>query len=289
MTISTQAASDQASQTGEAESGAHEGQTGGGEDPGVIASDSSAQPNGSEGSAEDLGPSDLPPELEEPRKALLRDYHEKTTKLATERKQWDDERKALKNQSEILTRLMDEPWFKKAYDAEKAVRTGAALPQDLSEDQLQEMGSNPRKLVEFMQKYLETVVENKLAPSLKKTTSEVRQLQAEKEKDRLGDEHSDFKNAFDSGALDKYLDQGHGYESAYAMWRLKHGSKSLKSEAEKEAERILAARRAGAVERTGAPRVNGSQVVKAKSLSEALDKAFEMRSRGVTDFRLERE
>lgn len=285
-TTLTQDAADQGQ--GQAESGAPEEQTGGGETD-AIGSDKGTQPEGQEGSAEDLGPENLPPELEESRKALLRDYHEKMQKMSADRKQFDTELKTHKNNSEVLQRLFDEPWFKKAYDAEKNARSGVALPQDMSEEQLQDLGSNPRKLVEFMQKYLETVVENKLAPTLKKTSSEVRQLQAEKEKDRLSDEHDDFKNAHDSGALDKYLDQGHGYESAYAMWRLKQGQRSLKGEAEREAEKILAARKAGSVERTGAPKVNGTQIFKAKSLNDALEKGFEARQKGLTNFRIERE
>lgn len=287
MTNLTQDAPDKAA--GEAESGAQE-QTGGGQDPALdIGGDKGAQPKGTEGSAENLGPDNLPPELEESRKALLRDYHEKTQKQAAERKQWDEEKKQLKSNSEVLQRLFEEPWFKKAYESEKATRSGATLSQDLSEDQLQDFSANPRKFVEFMQKYLETVVENKLAPSLKRTANEVNGLKAEREKERLSDEHSDFKNAHDSGALDKYLEQGHGYESAYAMWRLKQGQRSLKGEVEKEAERILAARRAGAVERGGGPRVSGTHVLKAKNLNDALDKAWEARSKGITDLRIERE
>ena len=284
----TQDAADQGQEG--AESGALEGQTGGGDNSrGPIGGDKGVQPEGAEGNAENLGNENLPPELEESRKALMQDYHEKTQKLATERKQWDEERKQLKSNSEVLQRLFDEPWFKKAYDSEKAARSGATASQDLSEEQLQEFNANPRKFVEYMQKHLETVVENKLGPSLKRTASEVNGLKAEREKERLSDEHSEFSGALESGALDKYLDQGHGYESAFAMWRLKSGQRSLKSEAEKEAERILAARRAGSVERTGAPRVNGTQVFKAKNLDDALTKAFDARMKGVTDFRLERE
>ena len=277
---------------GEVESGAlNKEQTGGGLPPaGAIGDDKSAQPKGAEGSAENVGADDLPPELEESRKALLRDYHEKTQKIAVERKQWDEERKQLKSNNDVLQRLFDEPWFKKAYESEKAARNGAALPQDISEEQLQELGANPRKLVEFIQKYLETVVENKLAPSLKRTDNEVRGLKADREKERLGKEHEDFTDILGSGVLDKYLDQGHGYESAYANWRLKQGVRSLKGEAEKEAERILAARRAGVVEKAGAPKVNGTQVFKGvKTLNDALDKAWEARMKGITNFRLERE
>lgn len=266
-----------------------QGQTGGGDDStGAIGGDTGTQPGGQAGSAENLGPDNLPPELEETRKALLRDYHEKTQKQAGERKQWDDERKQLKGQTEVLQRLFEEPWFKKAYDAEKKARSGESLAQDLSEEQAQELASDPRKLVQFVQKSLETILENKIGPALKQTGSAVRDLKTEREKERLVAEHPEFKGAFDSGALESYLDKGYGLEAAFAMHQLKQGRRDLKSEAEKEAERILAARRAGSVEKGGAPRVNGVQVLKANNLNEALDAAFAARSRGVTDFRLER-
>lgn len=259
--------------------------TGGGI-PDAIDDNKGVQPQGQEGNAE-LGPRELPPEMESARKELHRDYHEKTQKLAAERRVFEEELKTHKQNTEVLQRLFDQPWFQKAYEAEKAVRNGSALPENMTDDQWHDL-SDPRKLVDYMRKYLETIVENKLAPELKRTVSEVRRLRTDKEADDMARDYPDFKEAKESGALDKYLDQGINNEQAYAMWRLKNGPKNLEHEAKREAERILAARKSGSVEKSGVPVVTGQQIFEADTLNEAIDKAFDARRQGVTNFRFKK-
>lgn len=271
-----------------AESGASE-HAGGGEGEG-MGGDAGVQASGGEANTETLGTHDLPPEMQEVQKKLMQDYHAKTQKLAEKTRQFEGELSQHKNNSQILGQLMDQDWFKKAYEQEKNKRNGGIVAEDLSDEQFDAIRNDKRAFADYLRKFAETVAENRVGTKLNNTEAELRALKTDRVKDQLGATYKDFKPAFDAGHLDKYLSQGSSLESAYALWKVKEAGATSKNDVLGEAERLLAARKAGAVERPGSAQPRGAErVYKARSLHDALDVAFKARERGETNFRITKE
>lgn len=272
-------------QDGENQSGvdAESGNAGGGQSQDIFA-DNTVQPNGQEGNAVSLGDDNLPPELLEARKKLMQDYHEKTQKLAAERKESEKAMNDLKYSDTLLKQLMEEPWFKKAYEGERNQRNGQ-LPE-VSDEQFENIRSDKRAFMEFVQSQVEGIVNGKYGNVISNQNKELKTLKTEREIDGLAGKYSDFKKVHDNGNLDTYLNKGYSLKAAYAEYKLDHPGSN--NSVEREAERILAERRAGAVDKGGVTQVRGQRIMKAKGLSDALDQAYQARLKGETNFKIER-
>jgi hypothetical protein len=258
------------------------GATEGGESQ-VINDANSVQSEGQD-NADDTN---LPPELLEVKKSLLRDYHEKTQKLASKERELDGQLKDFKWSHELLAGLKQEPWFQKAYQDEKARREGRLADEELNEDQFEKIKSDPRAFREYIQRFAERVGSKYEAP-LSNAHKELQFLKQEQEFEVVAKKHPELRQLRESGALDQYRSKGHDWESAFALHKLRNGGKSNQTEILKEAERLLAAKRAGAVDRSGTTSVKGVKVIQANNLMDALDKAFDAAEKGDTNFKFER-
>lgn len=270
-----------------AESGAT-GATGGGDVHQDIGDNGTVQSSGQDNGADDvLG--DVPPELQEQRTKLLKDYHEKTQKIAAERRQMELRVKDLEYSDGLLKQVMVEPWFKKAYDDEKARRQGHAVP-DLTDESYEQIKSDPRAFREYIHKYAESIVESKMGGKLNNADRELRELKLDREKERLGGKYSDFKDALEAGHLDRYIKAGKDHETAYALYSLNEGKpRDSQRQIEEKAREVLQQRRAGAVGGTGVPSIRGERVIKAKNFDEFYDKAMEAaKGNSTANFRAER-
>lgn len=212
----------------------------------------------------------IPPELEETRKKLLADYHSKTQKLADDKKQTEGQVKDLQYSHTVLQQLLNTEWFKKAYENEKSRKAGVSA-EDLTDEAFEAAKNDKRAFLELVKRNAEAIVESRMG-GLKETRNELKNLQKERELDRLSGLHKDFRGLYDKGSLDEFL-EGRDFESAYAMYKLRNGQ-GQKSDIEKEAERILRERKAGAVERGGSFVPPGVEVRKAKNLDDALNQLF---------------
>ena len=180
---------------------------------------------------------------------------------------------------------MGTKWFQEAYNAEKGRRSGAV--QELSDETFENIKNDKRAFQEYVQKLAEGMVASKVGESLSKTQKKIKELEEEREVSALQGKHTDFKAIKESGGLDEFLDKGHDYESAYALYKLRNGSKDLRSDIEKEAEAILARRKAGAVEKSGTSLPAGAgEVIKAKNLDQALEGLFQAHAQGKKNVRV---
>ena len=285
---------DQATQS--AESGVPAGQTGGGQSQDIPKTgnlQAGGQPAKAEG--ETLGQEKLPPELEEAKASLLRDYHDKTQKLAEDRRALDAGVEAYKNDAGMFRALADQTWFRKALEDEKARRSGGGSANVELTDEEFERVQTKEGLAAIIQKSVAAIIEAKLGGRLEAQGKEVQALKLDKEFERVAGVYDDFRDINDKGLLDPYLNKGLDYESAYSrvkLDQLREGGKSDESRIRQEAERIIQQRKAGSVNQGGLSRVNGARVLntkKGQSFSQTFDQVYAALSKGETDVRLERE
>src|SRR3990167_835923 len=122
-----------------------------------------------------LDASNLPPELEETRKQLLRDYHAKTQKLSEENKKVSDDRlrferdlETFKTDSETLKRLLAQDWFNKAAEDERAKRSGKVDDMQLTDEQFEIVRNDKEAFRRFVTSIAERMV-GKVEPKLNQT------------------------------------------------------------------------------------------------------------------------
>src|SRR3990167_8797235 len=97
----------------------------GGDDAQNIGNAAGGSTQEAEGS--DLGVKDVPPELVEKQKELMRAFHSKTQALAEKERALQSETAQYKQDAQALYELSKQDWFKKAVEIEKAQRNGASM------------------------------------------------------------------------------------------------------------------------------------------------------------------
>jgi len=240
----------------------------------------------------DIENADVPPELAETKKNLLRDYHEKMARLKDERGKYQSELDAAKKDSAVLQRLFQQEWFKKAMDSEKSRKAGAALNFELTDEQFDSVRTDKRAFLELTRQVAEKIVEDKYGDRLSELGQTTSELRADREFDRVASRYGeDFTRLNDEGALDPYLKAGFDYDTAYAKASLAARTKGggMDGAVRKEAERLLMSRKQQTVEKTGAGKVGGSKVIKARNFSDAISKSLEALMSGDKDFKLAKE
>lgn len=272
-----------------------EGASGGGE-TGGSGEGQGAQAQGDSASAQGqplLGPKELPPELEEARKNLLKDYHAKTQGLAKQRKDFEGEHSRLKGYEQdarALAELMGQEWFKKAMDTEKKRRAGSASVSNLSDDEFQAIKDDKHAFGNLVDQRVEAILESKLGSSVQDLGKSLKKLQEDREFERVAGKYKDFDSLHDKGLLGAYFERGYGPEDAYIRYHWDNGRVRPNGESlEQEVEKLLAAKKAGSVEKPGPASVgNAAKVIKAKNFSDAFDRVFAAIQAGEHDVRVEK-
>lgn len=284
--MTTQVA-DQTAQSSEGTESGSEELGGGGTEDSTQITDVQPDGTGNDGSGEESPDNDLPPELQEARKKLFRDYHEKTQKLAEERKALEGKLTDLQKSHQALTELMQDEGFKHWYKSEKARRTGAVIAEeDLSDEAFDKIRNDPRAFREHLNRYAQSI-EARVLEKTSRADREVRELRTELEHEKLSKRYPDFKKVLDSGVLDSFKRDGYSDETAYALYKLRNSATDDKK-VQAEAQRVLAERRAGAVDRPGVTQVRGERVIKAKTFEEFFDRAMDETRAGNSNFRAEK-
>ena len=272
------------------------GQTGG-EGAAASAEAQALQADGQQakGEGETDGEASLSPELEEAKKNLLRDYHEKTQKLAEDRRLIEAQSEAFKRDAEFFQSLAQQDWFKQALKAEKARRSGQSSgPIDISDETFEKVREgDKRAFQEAVISMAKSIVDQRLAGLPSK--EEVDQLKTDREFERLASDKdfTDFREMNDKGLLDPFLQKNLDYESAYARAKLEQSRVSRGSEAERvrqEAEKLIQQRKTGAVHTTGTTQVRGGKVMKipkGTSFDQAFDDVFKAIEGGNKDLTVE--
>lgn len=255
----------------------------GGENDGAItgAQDSSTEGNEGKGLVKEV-----PPELAAKEKELMQAFHEKTQKLAEEKRRMEQEGSAYKQDAQALYELSKQDWFKTAIEAEKARRQGRAL--EINPDTFEALKNDPKAFSEYLAKRDQAVADSlksQFKSEFEKLGRSQQEILVSREKESVASKFGEeFTAAEKNGDLTPYLQEGLSYERAYKLYCQDNGKiAGKKSEAPPSADR-----KTGAIEKGGMSRVKGGPVVKAKNLSEALDRAFELAAKGVKDYRFER-
>lgn len=229
---------------------------------------------------------EVPPELKEKEKELLRAFHEKTQALAEDRRKMEAETTVHKQDAQAFYDLAKQDWFKAAVEAEKSRRQGRAV--EITPEAFETIKNDPRAFADYLAKRDEAVagsLKSQFKAELEKLGKSQQELVTSREKDSAAREFGeDFTVTEKAGELKAYLDEGLSYERAYKLYCQDQGKVAG---AKKEAAPITQ-KKGGIVERSGMPQVRGGPVIKAKNLSEALDRAFELAAKGVKDYRFEK-
>lgn len=259
------------------------GDTGGGTS--AIEENRDGQPGQTGTSGEKLA-DNLPPELETKHKELLKAFHEKTQKLADDRRQLELETARYKQDAEVLYGLADKQWFKKAIEDEKARRSGASM--EISDDDLEAARTDNKAFRELLSRRDKAITESlrsEFKPEFDKLTEHQKELVTEREFDTVAEEYgADFRKANDEGLLDPYLNKGLDYESAFKLLEADNGRLAKKASRQES----LISKRSGSIEKTGMATTRGGPVHKVRNLDEAISRALELASRGQKDYRLEK-
>jgi hypothetical protein len=230
---------------------------------------------------------EVPPELKEKEKELVRGFHKKMQELSAKEKELEQRYGEAEKDAKTLYTIAQQEWFKKAAEEEKARRRGISM--DMTAEQFEEIKNDPRRFAEYLSKRDQAVAESlktQFKTEFDKLSKSQSELQADREVERLqGKYGDDFVQAKDSGKLDSYLKDGFDRETAYKLLCQDEGRVAGKPK-QKEAAPVNS--KGGTVEKTGIVNARGGPVVKAKSLDEALDRVFEMQGKGIKDYRLER-
>lgn len=251
-----------------------------------------AQVSGQETSEDGkIGPDiNLPPELEDTRKQLLRDYHTKTKKLAEDRLRYEQQTSGWKKEADTLQQLMKQEWFAKALESEKSRRNGAgALDIDITDEEFDAIRSDKNAFKKAVLGLAERLVKGKVEPALGDTKNRIDELQTEREFERVASKYPEFRELNEKGEFDAFLAKGYDYETAYEKWLVKNRLSDINALAEKKAQELLNKSREGAIAKGGTQAVKGGMIIKGvKNFDEAFDAVWDAMKRGNKDVTVER-
>lgn len=218
---------------------------------------------------------ETPKELEPFKKEILNKFYAKTRELAKERHTIE----AVKKDAETLQQLMGYKPFQDWYNAQKS----GGQPQQqqgLSEEEMEQLRTDPAKFNEFITKKLDALVEQKYGTQMKTVQEKAEDMELAKEfestKETYGDE---FEIAHKSGELDPYYDKGLDFETAYATWKLKS---SGKTSPKKQDAKTVDRSKQGMSEKPspGQGKLPQIKMIKAKGFEDAFDQAFAAHLKG---------
>lgn len=224
----------------------------------------------------DIGPKELPKELEPVKEQLLKDYYAKTREVAEQKRGLE----SVQEKARLLEELWNYPRFQEWYKAEQSHTQ--TPQQSLTEEQMTEFQQNPQKL----QEYIDSRIEQKYGSSMNQTQEQLENIRLDKEFDSMATKYSDFDAINDAGLLDPYFDRGLDVKAAYAEYKLDNPGNVNANVAKKAAE-IVNKSQLGSTEKPTGVTHPGAKVFKPKSLNEAMDIAFNATGKG-EKFRFER-
>lgn len=267
--------------------------TGGGDDAAAIeGSQGDAQDAGQESSATPeslLEKTDLPPELEDTRKSLLRDYHAKLKGFSEKERQMQSELGAAKEDSATLRQLVQTDWFRSALDSYRAGKNGNAqnqAPLEMSDEQFENIRSDKRAFEQYVSSLAEKVADKKYSREIETHKRELGRIGEEREIELLSGKYPGFKELNESGALKPYLQKGLTYKLAYAEAMLDNPQPKAfvqkTGDLQVEAERLITQKKQGSVPQSGFGTRGKLPVVNVKkgSLDDIIDKVSDLVEKG---------
>lgn len=236
-----------------------------------------------QGKQEEFGPKDLPKELEPFKKRLLDVFYAKTREVAGEKQNIE----SYKQKAEMLNQLTEYKPFQDWYAKEQGNMSGGNgnQPQpraNWTPEQLSEAQSDPAKLMEMVNQTVDSRVTEKLSQinqTVGKTQKQLDDYAQDKELEGMAGKHPDFDQISQAGLLDKYIDKGLSYKSAYAEFRLDNPQYAQAAVA-KAATALVNQSKDGVIQKpSGLPNL-GVVIMKPRSLSEGISMAWTAAEKG---------
>ena len=217
---------------------------------------------------------EIPKELEPLKKDILKKYYSKTRELADERRGVEQ----VKKDAETLQQLMNYKPFQDWYNAQKGGTPTQDVSTKLTEEELEQIRTDPTKLDSYLNKKLESLVEQKYGQQMKTVQDKAEDMELAKEFEHTEKTYGeDFSIAHSSGELDTYYDKGLDFETAYASWKLKTGNSAMsdKTNTDKTAQAVNRSRQ-GMTEKpaSSAGKLPSIKSIKVKGFDDAFDQAF---------------
>jgi len=228
---------------------------------------------------EALGVEGLSPELAEKEKELTRAFHEKTQKLAEDRRTMQTELRDSKEKAQLLQQVMSQGWFKDAMAAEKARREGVGQ-EDISPEEFANTLADPKEFRKAVRREAEAILIQKYGGRLDDISKAQQDIAAEREIERVSGKFSDFDELNQQGVFDSYLKENLSFERAYRLYKSENGQPvQLRTRANPKP-LTAEQKQAGSVGKVTPSQADGARIIKAKTLDDAFDKAWELASQG---------
>ena len=274
-------------QTGQGSQVAESGDTGGG-DGSTTESAATDQTQEQESSEDTNLVKDVPEQLKAKEKELLQAFHKKTQELSQKERQLEAQSASYKRDAETMYKLADQPWFKSALEKQRSSKNGPG-EVSISDEEFQTLTTNRPAFEQFLtsrDKQLYDAIMAQMESRVGTSEKSNKEIKDQLEYDKTAKTFPEFSELHESGALEPWLKKGHSYEDAYGLYKFSQGENPQK--VRDEAARLIAAKKNGSINKDGISGNKGGPVVKAKNISQAIDRAFELISKGQKDFRIEK-
>lgn len=239
--------------------------------------------------SDELGPNNLPPELENTRKELLRDYHAKLQSSREDKLRFEAELQDKRAKAETLGNLFQQDWFKKALEDEKARRNGTFQETQMTDEQFELVKNDKTAFMKLVSGLAEKMVTTKVDPVISNHQANLEDIQLEREFESAKGKFKDFESLNSKGALDSYLEEGYDFATAYKLYKADNIKESdIDARASEKARELLDESRNGAISKGGLTKASGSRVLEASNFDDAFDQVFHAYERGEKDVKVNR-
>ena len=227
-------------------------------------------------------PAQLPPELEATYKKMQAAFTQKTQGLA-------ESKKKVEAYDQLLAAPEFRRWFYEQTNPapeKPEVQKEKEQPPALSDEQLAEIATDPRKLVAFVEAVVQDRLTRTVMPVAEGARLKAEELSLQRDIESFGNQVPDFWELDRQGLIDRALDRypGLSIEDAYKIAKFP----TMSAEADKRAHGIVQSKKSAVVEKPGLNSMPGSSKATFKTRGEAMDAVAEafMAGRPIPDIEI---
>ena len=227
-------------------------------------------------------PAQLPPELEATYKKMQAAFTQKTQGLA-------ESKKKVEAYDQLLAAPEFRRWFYEQTNPapeKPEVQKEKEQPPALSDEQMAEIATDPRKLVAFVEAVVQDRLTRTVMPVAEGARLKAEELSLQRDIESFGNQVPDFWELDRQGLIDRPLDRNPGLskEDAYNIANFP----KMSAEADKRAHGIVQSKKSAVVEKPGLNSMPGSSKATFKTRGEAMDAVAEafMAGRPIPDIEI---
>lgn len=190
----------------------------------------------------------------------------------------DPEIQALRQRAQAFDNLVQDQRFREWYSSVTNPKQSEVKKEpDLTPEQYAELQADPVKMQNFLDRRIEAKAQEMIAPALTRAQSEIEVLKRSNEIQNVANAHKDFWELDEKGLIEKTMMRYPNLSAEDAYWLAKRPG--MEAEAMQKAHDTIKKKQGMVVEKPGVT-TNGPKVVKVKSKTELMERAYEYAKRG---------